>query len=122
MLSLIVAYRSFGRFRQASTHLDTPPLSLRRHPVSLIAQGNADKITERADTRWTKPGGNRIQPAYRHSVDPNRARVTGRRNSSKVLAMNRSALTLQPSRAADFETLSAWFPDEQALVQWGGEL
>ena len=37
MLSLIVAYRSFGRFRQASTHLDTPPLSIRHHPDSVIA-------------------------------------------------------------------------------------
>ena len=26
VLSLIVTYRSFGRLRQASTHLDTPPL------------------------------------------------------------------------------------------------
>ncbi len=37
MLSLIVAYRSFGRFRQASTHLDTPPFSIRHHPGSAIA-------------------------------------------------------------------------------------
>ena len=37
MLSLIVAYRSFGRFRQASTRLDTPPFSHRHHPVSAIA-------------------------------------------------------------------------------------
>jgi len=35
---LIVAYRSFGRFRQASTRLDTPPFSNRRHPFSGIAQ------------------------------------------------------------------------------------
>jgi hypothetical protein len=34
-----VAYRSFGRFRQASTHLDTPPFSNRRHPGSAIAPG-----------------------------------------------------------------------------------
>jgi hypothetical protein len=37
VLSLIVAYRSFGRFRQASTHLDTPPFSLSHHPFSGIA-------------------------------------------------------------------------------------
>src|SRR5512132_2077913 len=32
-----MAYRSFGRFRQASTHLDTPPFSQSHHPVSAIA-------------------------------------------------------------------------------------
>src|SRR3954465_5384654 len=37
VLLLVMAYRSFGRFRQASTHLDTPPLSLSHHPVSGIA-------------------------------------------------------------------------------------
>ena len=31
------AYRSFGRFGQASTRLDTPPFSHRHHPVSAIA-------------------------------------------------------------------------------------
>jgi len=35
---LIVAYRSFGRFRQASTHLDTPPFSLSHHPFSGVAR------------------------------------------------------------------------------------
>jgi hypothetical protein len=34
-----MAYRSFGRFRQASTHLDTPPFS-HHHPVSAIAPTN----------------------------------------------------------------------------------
>jgi len=43
MLSLIVAYRSFRRFRQASTRLDTPPLSIRHHPGSVIAP---EKVTE----------------------------------------------------------------------------
>ena len=38
MLSLIMAYRSFGRFRQAFTRLDTPPLSIRHHPGSVIAR------------------------------------------------------------------------------------
>src|SRR4051794_17008277 len=33
-----MAYRSFGRFRQASTHLDTPPCSLSHHPISDIAR------------------------------------------------------------------------------------
>src|SRR5512132_648694 len=33
-----MAYRSFGRFRQASTHLDTPPFSQSHHPVSAIAR------------------------------------------------------------------------------------
>ena len=37
MLLLVMAYRSFGRFRQASTHLDTPPFSIRHHPDSAIA-------------------------------------------------------------------------------------
>src|SRR4051812_7945331 len=37
VLSLVMAYRSFGRFRQASTRLDTPPCSGRHHPVSAIA-------------------------------------------------------------------------------------
>src|SRR3954454_10365185 len=32
-----MAHRSFGRFRQASTHLDTPPSSLSHHPISDIA-------------------------------------------------------------------------------------
>jgi hypothetical protein len=32
-----MAYRSSGRFRQASTHLDTPPFSESHHPVSAIA-------------------------------------------------------------------------------------
>src|SRR3954447_18590175 len=32
-----MAYRSFGRFRQASTHLDTPPSSLSHHPISDLA-------------------------------------------------------------------------------------
>jgi putative transposase len=34
-----MAYRSFGRVWQASTRLDTPPLSNRRHPDSRIAPG-----------------------------------------------------------------------------------
>src|SRR3954467_8093599 len=38
VLSLVMAYRSFGRFRRASTRLDTPPCSGRHHPVSAIAQ------------------------------------------------------------------------------------
>jgi hypothetical protein len=38
VLFLIMAYRSFGRFRQASTRLDTPPFSHRHHPVSVIAR------------------------------------------------------------------------------------
>src|SRR5271163_3639291 len=38
VLFLIMAYRSFGRFRQASTRLDTPPCSHRHHPVSVIAR------------------------------------------------------------------------------------
>src|SRR3954469_24853656 len=37
VLSLVMAYRSFGRFRRASTRLDTPPCSGRHHPVSAIA-------------------------------------------------------------------------------------
>src|SRR4051794_29302705 len=32
-----MAYRSFGRFRQAFTHLDMPPCSLSHHPISDIA-------------------------------------------------------------------------------------
>jgi len=38
---LIAAYRFFRRFRQASTHLGTPPLSIRRHPGSVIARRSA---------------------------------------------------------------------------------
>src|SRR3954465_13520974 len=37
VLLIDMAYRSFGRFRQASTHLDTPPSSLSHHPISDIA-------------------------------------------------------------------------------------
>ncbi|HEX8568528.1 MAG TPA: hypothetical protein VF699_01195, partial [Caulobacteraceae bacterium] len=37
MLSLVMAYRSFERFRRASTRFDTPPCSGRHHPVSAIA-------------------------------------------------------------------------------------
>jgi hypothetical protein len=40
-----MAYRSFGRFRQASTHLDTPPFSQSHHPVSAIAQAGTVKIS-----------------------------------------------------------------------------
>ncbi len=36
--ALILAYRSFGSFRQASTHLDTPPFSFSHHPFSGIAR------------------------------------------------------------------------------------
>src|SRR3954467_1477160 len=43
VLSLVMAYRSFGRFRQASTRLDTPPCSGRHHPVSAIAPAERDK-------------------------------------------------------------------------------
>jgi hypothetical protein len=32
-----MAFRSFERFRQASTHLDTPPFPQNHHPVSAIA-------------------------------------------------------------------------------------
>jgi hypothetical protein len=32
-----MAYRSFERFRRASTRFDTPPCSGRHHPVSAIA-------------------------------------------------------------------------------------
>jgi len=48
VLLLIVAYRSFGRFRQASTHLDTPPLSIRRHPGSVIAPASNARYTSDA--------------------------------------------------------------------------
>jgi hypothetical protein len=43
MLSLVMAYRSFERFRRASTRFDTPPCSGRHHPVSAIAQITAWK-------------------------------------------------------------------------------
>src|SRR5512132_3149278 len=43
-----MAYRSFGTFRQASTHLDTPPFSQSHHPVSAIALGRAVPDAERA--------------------------------------------------------------------------
>jgi len=39
-----VAYRSFGRFRQASTHLDTPPFSLSHHPFSGVALGHTSAL------------------------------------------------------------------------------
>ena len=38
MLLLDMAYRLLREFRQASTRLDTPPFSNRRHPGSDIAQ------------------------------------------------------------------------------------
>jgi hypothetical protein len=38
-----MAYRSSGRFRQASTRLDTPPPSHRRHPGSAIAGGRREQ-------------------------------------------------------------------------------
>jgi len=41
-----MAYRSFGRFRQASTHLDTPPFSQNHHPVSAIARRRLAKDWE----------------------------------------------------------------------------
>jgi len=34
---LVMAYRLLREFRQASTHLDTPPFSLSYHPFSSIA-------------------------------------------------------------------------------------
>src|SRR3954463_334639 len=48
VLSLVMAYRSFGRFRQASTRLDTPPCSGRHHPVSAIAPTKAGGPSEGA--------------------------------------------------------------------------
>jgi hypothetical protein len=39
-----MAYRSFGRFRQASTRLDTPPFSHRHHPVSAIAREKVETV------------------------------------------------------------------------------
>ena len=64
MLSLIVAYRSFGRFRQASTHLDTPPFSSRHHPVSLIAPVSSVSII--VLDRCTPPGASRKPSALAH--------------------------------------------------------
>src|SRR3954453_23258435 len=51
LLSLDMAYRSFGRFRKAFTHLDTPPCSLSHHPISDIAQHSTDvlRITRPCD-------------------------------------------------------------------------
>jgi hypothetical protein len=43
-----MAYRSFGRFRQAFTHLDTPPLSISHHPVSAIARAFDPKVGQEA--------------------------------------------------------------------------
>src|SRR6266446_9500177 len=45
------AYRSFGRFRQVSTHLDTPPFSLRHHPVSAIAPKGVVTVRDDRGTR-----------------------------------------------------------------------
>ena len=39
MLLFDMAYRLLREFRQASTRLDTPPFSNRRHPGSDIAPG-----------------------------------------------------------------------------------
>src|SRR3954470_14639233 len=44
-----MAYRSFGRFRQASTHLDTPPSSLSHYPVSNIAPAATRNLSRKAD-------------------------------------------------------------------------
>ncbi len=48
VLFLIMAYRPFGRFRQASTRLDTPPFSHRHHPVPVTAhcQGRSSSSRE----------------------------------------------------------------------------
>ena len=46
---LVMAYRSFGRFRQASTHLDTPPFSDSHHPVSAIARDPGSTVHPVAD-------------------------------------------------------------------------
>ncbi len=48
MLLLVMAYRSFGRFRQASTHLDTPPFSIRHHPDSAIAHQTPTEQTQKS--------------------------------------------------------------------------
>ena len=45
MLLLDMAYRLLREFRQASTRLDTPPLSNRRHPGSDIAQLRARTLS-----------------------------------------------------------------------------
>jgi len=37
VLMLVMAYRLLREFRQAHTHLDTPPFSLSHHPFSGIA-------------------------------------------------------------------------------------
>ena len=65
VLSLLMAYRSFGRFRQASTRLDTPPFSHRHHPVSAIALCLARKHDSDVHAVPSSPGdlaGGRAKP------------------------------------------------------------
>src|SRR5271154_2223944 len=54
VLFLMMAYRSFGRFRQASTRLDTPPFSHRHHPVSVIAHHDGTLDMRELRRRVTK--------------------------------------------------------------------
>ena len=44
LLLLVMACRLLGEFRQASTRLDTPPLSIRYHPDSVIAPTPGDQV------------------------------------------------------------------------------
>src|SRR5512132_228915 len=55
-----MAYRSFGRFRQASTHLDTPPFTEPSpsfgHSSTTAAQGRSDSRLKRLKAFQQKPG------------------------------------------------------------------
>src|SRR3954468_18678255 len=72
VLSLVMAYRSFGRFRRASTRLDTPPCSGRHHPVSAIALlSNHSCIIIHALNRMLELNARPTSPAVREQqVDP----------------------------------------------------
>ena len=48
MLLLDMAYRLLREFRQASTRLDTPPFSNRRHPGSDIAREAVKSLSPRS--------------------------------------------------------------------------
>jgi len=62
-----MAYRLLREFRQASTHLDTPPFSLSHHPFSGIAllrseveKSWSDAALQRGgEVRWPEPSSAR---------------------------------------------------------------
>jgi len=79
VLMLVTAYRLLREFRQAHTHLDTPPFSLSHHPFSGIAPGPIKQISRdlalarNTVRRWLRGEQLELCRPRVHSLDPWRA-------------------------------------------------